>query len=274
MKIILSRKGFDSSNGGHASPILPDNTLLSLPIPIKKDMDRYCDLSHQGSSYLSIIQQLRRRTEFTEEDTCHLDPDIRKSVKERPNNWRSIFGQCDGAQTHLKNNKVGVGDLFLFFGWFKQTKYIGNSLKYVPGSRDLHIIYGYLQVGEIYKCGDTFPEYTHHHTHTRTENENKTTNCIYVAADRLSFNNHLPGFGCFKFNQKLVLTKAGMTRGKWELPDFFRGLSISHHFQHSWVDDYFKSVDIGQEFVIEENEQVSNWAQQLIENYIDLAACR
>ncbi len=28
MKIILSRKGFDSANGGQASPILPDGTML------------------------------------------------------------------------------------------------------------------------------------------------------------------------------------------------------------------------------------------------------
>ena len=33
MKIILSRKAFDSRHGGHASPILPDWTMLSLPIP-------------------------------------------------------------------------------------------------------------------------------------------------------------------------------------------------------------------------------------------------
>ena len=39
MKVILSRKGFDSSNGGCPSPILPDGTLLSLPIPTD-DRDR------------------------------------------------------------------------------------------------------------------------------------------------------------------------------------------------------------------------------------------
>ena len=31
MKIILSRKGFDSANGGGPSPIFPDGRLLSLP---------------------------------------------------------------------------------------------------------------------------------------------------------------------------------------------------------------------------------------------------
>lgn len=33
MKVVLSRKGFDSASGGYPSPILPDGTLLSIPIP-------------------------------------------------------------------------------------------------------------------------------------------------------------------------------------------------------------------------------------------------
>ena len=37
MKIVLSRKGFDSSAGGHVSPILPDGTLLSLRVPAPID---------------------------------------------------------------------------------------------------------------------------------------------------------------------------------------------------------------------------------------------
>ena len=41
MKVILSRKGFDSSYGGTASPILPDGTLLSLPIPSKAETVKY-----------------------------------------------------------------------------------------------------------------------------------------------------------------------------------------------------------------------------------------
>ena len=36
MKVVLSRKGFDSSYGGFPSPILPDGTLISLPIPSMK----------------------------------------------------------------------------------------------------------------------------------------------------------------------------------------------------------------------------------------------
>jgi hypothetical protein len=35
MKIILSRKGFDSTSGGVPSPIFEDGTMISLPIPYK-----------------------------------------------------------------------------------------------------------------------------------------------------------------------------------------------------------------------------------------------
>ena len=34
MKIVLSRKGFDSACGGVASPIFPDGGYVSLPIPL------------------------------------------------------------------------------------------------------------------------------------------------------------------------------------------------------------------------------------------------
>ena len=41
MKIILSRKGFDSGYGGCPNPILPDGTLLSLPIPSRNEKVKY-----------------------------------------------------------------------------------------------------------------------------------------------------------------------------------------------------------------------------------------
>ena len=40
MKVILSRKGMDSSQGGHPGIILPDNTILYYPIPGDEDEDR------------------------------------------------------------------------------------------------------------------------------------------------------------------------------------------------------------------------------------------
>ena len=43
MKIILSRKGFDSANGGIVSPISEDGAMISFPIP-SNDVDTYDSL--------------------------------------------------------------------------------------------------------------------------------------------------------------------------------------------------------------------------------------
>ena len=51
MKVVFSRKGFDSQYGGMPSPILSDGTLLSLPIPSKEDNTKYAGLTWNGKSY-------------------------------------------------------------------------------------------------------------------------------------------------------------------------------------------------------------------------------
>ena len=61
MKIILSRKGMDSNTGGLASPILPNGTLLSLPIP-SDDKITYSSIQWDGKSYLDIIKELNPKT--------------------------------------------------------------------------------------------------------------------------------------------------------------------------------------------------------------------
>jgi len=70
MKIILSRKGFDSSNGGCPSPIMPDGTLLSLPIPTSDDVC-FSDIAWNGITYADILHQISPKKTFT---NCHLDP--------------------------------------------------------------------------------------------------------------------------------------------------------------------------------------------------------
>jgi hypothetical protein len=81
---------------------------------------------------------------------CHLDPDIRIEAIARESCWKGIFGQIGAAQSHLKNQSVGVGDLFLYFGWFRRTILVDGKLRFDPKDRNgRHIIYGYLQVGEV-----------------------------------------------------------------------------------------------------------------------------
>ena len=59
LKVILSRKGFDSSNGGCPSPIMPDNTLLSFPIP-SDDGVSYDELGYRPSCAQSGPRQPNR----------------------------------------------------------------------------------------------------------------------------------------------------------------------------------------------------------------------
>lgn len=268
MKVILSRKGFDTQYGGQPSPILPDGTLLSLPIPLPGENIKYNELVYKDKTYLEIIQELYPNTKQIDiHTTAHLDPDIREGIyRQQHPQWQPAFGQCDAAQGTLRNKNVSVNDLFLFFGWFRQTALINGKLNYKKGAPDLHIIYGYLQVGAIYEYGKPFPAWTIHHPHCMDKYKNVKSNCIYVAKDNLSFNPKLKGAGCLQFNPNLVLTKEGMSKSKWQLPPFFKSLNIAYHNENCFKEDHFQSRARGQEFVIEANELLTGWAKALIEN--------
>ena len=267
MKVILSRKGFDSVNGGTASPILPNGTLLSLPIPA--DGGRaYCELYYDGQTYDDIIRQLSPKFDGGK---CHLDPDIRTRAFAAPAEWKPAFGQCDAALTHLKNQNVGVGDLFLFFGFFKQTEQIDGKLRYTPNASDLHIIYGYLQVGDVIEDKGEIAKF-HWHPHSRMTTDK---NSLFVARETLSWNSGMSGSGVFSYDKRLVLTKDGMSRSNWKLPELpvFSGSvkpKISSEQKNAWRNDpkhgeFYRAMDIGQEFVIEETAAVEAWAKALVE---------
>ena len=54
MKVVLSRKGFDSSNGGIVNPIFEDGTMISFPIS-SHDRDMFGDLQYADTSYSEIL---------------------------------------------------------------------------------------------------------------------------------------------------------------------------------------------------------------------------
>lgn len=273
MKVILSRKGFDSENGGYPSPILPNGQMISLPIPDQTDNIRYLDVKTGELTYYDLMKDLNPRImsgnkwlDIDEDTRCHLDPDIYKQAIGREPNWRPLFGQIDAAQGHLRNQKVSKDDLFLFFGWFRRTKYDDGKLVFDPSERDLHAIFGYFQIDKITKADHKFdaPKWMKYHPHANEERKSKNTNTIYIARDHLSWNEAIPGAGRFMFNDKLVLTKKGLSRSKWDLPDCFKEAEISYH-KHPWKDEYFKSADKGQEFVTRDNEKIEEWARNKID---------
>ena len=82
MKIILSRKGFDSGNGGQPSPILPDGTLLSMPIPSNDSDNTYSTIMWNGMSYYEIIRSLKPRSKINN-DMSWIDSSCYKVLKSK-----------------------------------------------------------------------------------------------------------------------------------------------------------------------------------------------
>lgn len=264
MRIILSRKGFDTQYGGQASPIMPDGSLLSLPIPAKDETLKYSSLTVNGKSYFEIINELNPNTKIKDKYTCHLDPDLRKDIIPRVDGWLPLFGQTAAAQGHLKSKGVQKGDLFLFFGTFKDTELVNDIIRYKKTAPDLHVIYGYFQIGEIYSDFARLPSKIKYHPHAQKRFEKEKNNCIYEATETLTFNRSLKGAGCLNFHDSLILTKIGYSKSKWELPSFFKDIEMSYHSKNSFKEDYFQSAAKGQEFIIQENKRAIQWATKLI----------
>lgn len=262
MKVILSRKGFDNQYGGQPSPILPDGTLLSLPIPAKNEKVRFSEIYYNEKSYLEIIKELKENAKIKDDYVCHLDPDIRFIKERNIKNWRPLFGQASSALGHLDKQQVGVGDIFLFFGSFRKAEIHNNRLQYVKTAPEVHLIFAFLQVGKIYR--NTFPESILYHPHTGSNFKKQSNNAIFESTENLSFINGVRGAGNLKFLDNLILTKSGYSKSKWELPDIFKNLEMSYHSENSFKEDYFQSAAKGQEFVIKEGEKLIPWMTELI----------
>jgi hypothetical protein len=196
MKIILSRKGFDSEAGGHASPILSDGKMVSLPIPSQTDRLRYDDIpAPDGKDLGWIIDELAAGARIGEMRGAHLDPDLVRGARPRLHGWRPAFGQLGAAGSHLRNQGVAQGDLFLFYGWFRHTELGGGGLRFRRGSNGFHAIFGYLEIGEVFWADPytDLPPELHDHPHATPSRRKAQSNTIYAATPRLSFYPSYPG---------------------------------------------------------------------------------
>ena len=169
MKIIISRKGLDSSFGNISSFILPDGKMCWLPIPEndkRKELYQYNDLMFYGNSLGEIVEQLSLG-KILKSSTVHLDPDIFPFYVDRDLQWHPLFGQTGAAESHLRNCDVGRGDIFLFFGWFRYVERIGDKYRYVSNAPDLHVLYGWFQIQDKVKVSKYTPDqsWMRRHTH-------------------------------------------------------------------------------------------------------------
>jgi hypothetical protein len=264
MKIILSRKGFDSSAGKKPSPIFPDGTMISLPIPDKSSTIAYEEIA--GNCLASIGELVHDLAGIPQTHRAHLDPDVSAHSIPRSEGWRPLFGQVGAAEKHLENQGVGIGDVFLFFGLFRRVEKSGSRWTYVRGSNPIHLIFGWLQVAERVAVSN-WPDgaaWALRHPHFRRESD--PTNVLYIGAERLAppglKSLSIPGAGLFpNFTPELQLSEPGSRLpSQWLLPAWFhpgrRRSALTYHsdlsrWRTSPTGVTLDSAARGQEFVLD-----------------------
>lgn len=224
MKIVFSRKGFDSSVGGFPSPII-DGKPISLPIPNK--VTRHSDTTYSDLGLGEIVERVTKG-KINRSIQCHNDPMFEGG--------RCAFGPgTTAAQGHLSNNGVAVGDIFLFFGLFSETN----------GSDKHHRIFGYLEVDSVKALGakpsaaDQPKGFSIRHPHTI--GDWRANNTLYT------------GKGCLAFAAppELRLSRVGKPVSCWRVPAWLRSAGLTYHANSDrWVgDETLNVVGRGQEFV-------------------------
>ena len=248
MKIILSRKGFDSGedSGGKPSPIIGGRP-VSLPIPEpNKEEDKrrttYGDL-RAGDIELGELVESVTKGKIKSTCYCHNDPMFE--------NGRCAFGQSGGAQTQLENEGVNIGDVFLFFGLFKDN-----------GERqDHHRIFGYLKIDKIDKLGKEPSEtsqpagFSMIHPHViGSKHENNT---LYIGEGKFAK----------RASDKLRLTLEGRTSKYWRVPSWLREAGLSYHKSKNWeTPEVLASAHPGQDFVtdITGRDDAKQWLEEIL----------
>jgi Nucleotide modification associated domain 3 len=221
LKIIFSRKGFDSGAGGAPSPII-DGRPISLPIPTQ----RRSETTYRDLRLENIVESVTKGR-LTGANLCHHDPMFERG--------RCAFGQTGAAQTHLKNNGVGVGDVFLFFGLFCNP----------DGSDRHHRIFGSLVVEEVIVLGPQ-PEATSQpagfsQRHPHTVGEWNPNNTLYLGHGQVAA----------VANEELRLSRVGGPVSRWRVPPWLRNAGLTYHGKEDrWDrDDTLTVAARGQEFV-------------------------
>ena len=264
MKLIFSRKGFDSSAGGFPSPII-NGKPISLPIPYSRS-----GVSYQHINLGKMVEDLTAG-KLVARDFCHNDPDLEMGA----------FGQVNSAQSHLQNQNVGVGDLFLFFGWFREAEVVDNNYRYKRDAIEHHRIFGWMFIDQKFKVGSHTEEFRHEFTkyadHPHAMGKWTPNNTIYLASETVSlFGEHtVRGFGNFSASSRTLLTNQNAPSKRfWGVPDWLNpskgGCIPTYHDERSYVDGLLKTAGRGQEFVCHphENNNFKEWLLDLFSEEI------
>jgi hypothetical protein len=231
-----------------------------------------------------------------ESEYAHFDPWLGPCpwLAGESNHQIGAFGQVGRSQTHLDEQKVREGSLFLFFSRFT-TIDKNRENKIVPDislenlNKDLYFIYGWLKVKKVIQKYDDIRDdkslqsikSLHPHATEKYFEEyanKKGKNTLYIA-DKLLFNDgsNFPGCGYFpELNEDLLLTAPAQESEKswipsrWRLQDFFfnKPPSVLKRFRCEDGSCLVETSGQWQEavFDFEESEEFCQWFDRLLES--------
>ncbi|MBM7095736.1 hypothetical protein JSY36_08220 [Bacillus sp. H-16] len=296
MKLVLSRKGFDTGSGGCFSPYdHHSGRYIWFPIPEKKNHysntinyadvrikeDYFNNPKYEAGNLSELYKRLlgHNRIKMGNSKACsiddvglsaHFDPMLGEPPWMERGSGLKIgkgFGQSNAAP-HLLKQEVGAGSVFLFFGGFKSIHNHYSGHYFYGWMKVKERIDNYdkaLQAAEEYNLGD--------HPHL-TESAFQKLNFIYTPEEWLFEDLEVPGCGYFTaLNDSLLLSRSkDRNKSEWLLPKCFYK-QLTQAYKNSWVDlgDDFCTVKTGrgQEYVTELSAAGEAWLRQLFKRNAD-----
>lgn len=237
MRLVFSRKGFDSTAGGAPSPIIKGHP-LSLPIPATRG-----ETTTYGAVGLGDPAHAVTRGRLSHDSKCHDDP-----LFSDGSCW---FGQCGSAQGHLAKSGVVPGDVFLFFGLFADEE---------TGERH-HRIFAHMTIAAM---GSPAGIRMHPHwrepprPHPHLAGDWPANNTLYFG----------PAGTAATDSPALRLTCGGGPLNLWTVPRWLNRFGLTYHGNpERWIgDSQLDSVRRGQEFVcnIGDAAEPRRWLEDII----------
>lgn len=271
VRIVLSRKGFDSGSGGWPSPVLPDGRMVSIPIPeplgVGAGATPYDDIAVDGRESVGDIAIELGIPSRTLQSGAHLDPDLDVRARPRAEGWRASLGQAGAAAGHLRNRGVTTGDLFVFWGLFRHTERAGGRLRWT--GKPFHAVFGWLHIGEVLDLNsEPAPDWARGHPHV--VGRPRSNNTLYLAADQSSVAG--AGAGRLTFHPRRRLTHPEGPLSRWLLPSACHpsmGSALSYHhddrrWSHTADGTELRVVGRGQEFVADPTSGWRAWVASIL----------
>lgn len=244
----------------------------SLPIPTRMPTGtRFKDVCDGVATEIEQLSNGR----IVATQPCHLDPDLESTALPRQPGWRGALGQAGAAQSHLHNQGVTTGDVFLFWGLFQENS--GPPGWQFRGRRE-HRIFGWLQIDEIWTIADDPREllaahpWLHAHPHVQP-GAWPITNTVYVASSTLLLNGQgtaSPGWGLLPTGYRFTATHSNLP-SLWQVPQWLDitqgGVGLSYHPPARWQSNgLLQSAARGQEFVadIGDRTDARKWLADLL----------